>query len=505
MNRRMKINLRLLITVLYGLVLIGCSSQTMVPERWNRAADSAQSIVRVTVISQGYNFHQPWQQRQPSRQTAIGAIVPDGRVLVTALLVANHRYIELETVDTRRKQRAEVEVVDYEANLALLKPTDDTFLMNRKPLALANPSSPGDRLILLQVKPDGDAVPSSGEITSIELSAYTQGNHFLAYRLNGALQYRFGNLTLPVLKGKKLAGLMLRSDSSGQTIDIISTPVIEHFLKDADHPPYRGFPRAGFHYGPALDPQLRRYIGLPETMSGIYVQKVLKGSPADMAGLRAGDVITRMDQHTVSNTGQFNHPLYGKTSLIHLIRTAYQVGDTIPITVFRDNATLTLNAVLDHRSPDEYRVPPFVIDRQPDYQIIGGLVFQELSLSYLREYGKDWAHSAPIHLIYFNQNQDYLNGDEREKIIIISQVIPTPYSIGYENLSNLVVLKVNGHPIGKLSDLEPALKDPVNGFHRIEVDQTPGIIFLDPEEIPQIHKIIESRYRIPISSASAPF
>ena len=251
-------------------------------------------------------------------------------------------------------------------------------------------------------------------------------------------------------------------------------------MKDAARRPYLGFPRAGFHYGPTLDPQLRRYIELPETVTGIYVQKVNKGGPADLAGLQAGDVITQIDGYTVSNTGQFNHPLYGKTSLVHLFRTAYQVGEVIPLTVFRKGTLLVLKATLDHRSPDEYLVPPFVIDRQPAYRIIGGLVFQELSLSYLREYGKDWARSAPVHLMFYNQNQDYLNGDDREKIVIISQVIPTPYTIGYENLTNLVVSKVNGYPIGKLADLKPALETPVDGFHKIEVDPEPGSPFPGP-------------------------
>ena len=107
--------------------------------------------------------------------------------------------------------------------------------------------------------------------------------------------------------------------------------------------------------------------------------------------------------------------------------------------------------------------------------------------------------------MYYNQNQDYLNGDNREKIVLISQVIPTPFTMGYENLANLVVLKFNGHPIGKLSDLKQALETPVNGFHKIEIDQNPGILFLDPAEIPQIHKIIETRYRIPLSSEASSF
>lgn len=480
------------------LVLSACGFPFVKPEERELKSTSVNSVVRVTVTSQSYYFHSPWQQRRPRTQTAVGVVVPDGRVLVTAMLVANHRYIELETIDTQKKYRADVEVVDYEANLALLKPTEHSFLSGLKPMEIAEPISSGDYLTVWQVKPNGNIVPRSGEVTSIELRAYTQSNYFLTYRLNSTLQYRAHNLTLPVVRGNKLAGLLLSYDTSGQTIDVIATPVIRHFLKDAKKPNYQGFPRAGFHYGPMLDPQLRRYIGLPENVTGIYVQKAIKGGPADLAGLKAQDVITRIGDYTVSNIGQYDHPRYGKTSLNHLLRTVYHAGDTVEFEVYRKGKAVTLNVKLNHRKSDEYLVPPYVIDRQPKYLIVGGLIFQELSVSYLREYGKDWASRAPINLVYYQQNQDYLNGDKGEKIIIISQVIPTPFTIGYENLSDLVVLSVNGQPIGKLADVATALKKPKDRFHKIEVEQPPGILYLDPREIPRIHQVIQERYRIPI-------
>ena len=484
--------------LLMAWLTAGCSLGFTRPEVWESTSAAADTILRVTVTSQGYAFHRPWQQRRPVTRNAIGVIVPDGRVLVTALLVANHRYIELEAINSHRKVRAVVDVVDYEANLALLKPVDQSFLDGFSPMQLCQPATSGDALSIWQVKPDGDVVPGSARVTSVELSAYSQNNYFLTYRLSGSLQYGFNNITLPAVRGTELAGLVLRYDSAGQTIDVIATSVIRHFLEDAADGSYQGFPRAGFHFGPTMDPQLRRYMGLDEDQTGIYVQKVIKGGPADRAGLKAGDVVMRMGDYTVSNTGQFEHPLYGKTSLVHLIRTHYYVGDTVEVQVFRDHRTLTLNVTLDHRSPDQYLVPPFIIDKPPQYLIVGGLVFQELSVSYLLEYGKDWTSRAPIHLVYYNQNQDYLNGDRREKIVIISSVIPTPYSIGYENLNDLVVSEVNDRPIGKLTDVAAALKSPVNGFHKIKVDQSPTLLFLDPNQIDQIHQIIRQRYHIPI-------
>ena len=93
--------------------------------------DVPQSLLRVTVTRQGYVFHRPWQQHRPVTQTAIGVIVSENRVLVNGLLVANQRYIELETLDTRKKQPARVVVVDYDANLALLEPLDPDFLEGR--------------------------------------------------------------------------------------------------------------------------------------------------------------------------------------------------------------------------------------------------------------------------------------------------------------------------------------------------------------------------------------
>jgi S1-C subfamily serine protease len=483
------------------ITLAACQSAMPTTDQAPPPLWAGDSVLRVTVTSQGYHFHRPWQQRRPVTRRAIGVIVPDGRVLVTGLLVANARYIELETIDTREKHRASVDVVDYEANLALLKPESPEFLAGRHPLPLAKREvTAGDDLTIWQVKPNGDIISSIGKVISIEMNAYTQGNYFLTYRLSNSLQYRFDNLTLPVVRGRTLAGLVLPSNDAGQTINVIATPVISHFLEDARGVTYQGFPLAGFRYGPTLDPQLRRYISLPDDRSGIYIQKVIKGGPSGRAGLKAGDVVTHIAGIDISNTGQFDHPIYGQTSLSHLIRTQHFVDDTVKMRIVRNGEAMTLDVQLDHRQPYEYLVPPYIIDQAPRHQIVGGLVFQELSMSYLREYGKNWHSRAPVHLLYYNQNQDYLNGDKREKIVIISGIIPTSYTIGYEQLANLVVSKINGNPIGKLADIMPALDHPLDGFHKIEVEQHPNVIFLDPEELESIHDVIRQRYRIPVQT-----
>src|SRR5438477_11304609 len=102
------------------------------------------SLVRVNVTGQGFDYQRPRQKRAPFAKRALGAVLSQGRVLVTADLVANQNYVELERAESGEKIAASVEVVDYEANLALLQPQDKKFLDGLAPLELATDTIVGD-------------------------------------------------------------------------------------------------------------------------------------------------------------------------------------------------------------------------------------------------------------------------------------------------------------------------------------------------------------------------
>jgi hypothetical protein len=466
---------------------------------------AGKSVIRVNVTQQGYHFRVPWQKKPPSTKTAIGAIMEGPRILVTSELMANHRYIELEKVDSPVKSAATIEVLDYEANLALLTPTDPQFLADTEPLELTTDAALGDRLTVWQVQPNGNITPSVGPITSIELARYPYQNYFLAYRVNNSLQYRFGNSTLPVVKDGRLAGLLMRYDSKAQTVDVVAAPVIEHFLKDAADGHYEGFPVAATRVAYLDDPQLRRYLGVSDEMGGVYVENVLKGSSAEKAGLRAGDILLEAAGFPLDNRGNYEHPLYGKVAAAHLVRCEFYVGDAVTIKLFRDGETVTAEVTLDRRPSEAYLVPPYVIDKAPRYYIMGGLILQELTAPYLKEFTKPRQTALPpTHLIYYERNQDALDNGGREKIVFVSNVIPTSYTVGYEDLSNLVIKTVNNRIIGRLEDVPRALENPVNGFHRIELEQYPGVIYLDPDEIPLINEEIRRRYKLPAFQSLTP-
>ncbi len=244
------------------------------------------SLVRVNVTGQPYDYTRPWQKRAPFSKRALGAVLSKGRVLVTADLVANQNYVELERAETGEKTAAEVVVVDYEANLALVRPTDEKFLNGLAPLQLALDTVVGDHLAALQLEPTGALVVTEGLVTTIQMTRYPADvGQFLTYRISMSMQYRDNSYTIPLVKNNKLAGLLLRYDPRSQVLDAIPAPIIAHFLKEAETENYRGFPSAGFGFFPTRDPQLRKFAGQTGKPGGVYVTSV----EPNIAGGESGD------------------------------------------------------------------------------------------------------------------------------------------------------------------------------------------------------------------------
>src|ERR671925_974501 len=128
-----------LITI--GIVLVAVSGTlakkaSAVPSALSKQKQLA--LVRVNVTGQSYDYFRPWQKKAPFSKRALGAVLSKDRVLVTADLVANQNYVELERAESGEKTAANVRVIDYEANLALLEPTEKSFLDGITPIEITS-------------------------------------------------------------------------------------------------------------------------------------------------------------------------------------------------------------------------------------------------------------------------------------------------------------------------------------------------------------------------------
>ena len=459
-------------------------------------------VVRVNVTDQPYDFLRPWSKRAPVSRRALGVVLPNQRVLVTGELVANASFVELERAEDGEKMAAEIEVVDYQANLAIIKPADPAFLSGIKPIETADARA-GDHAAVWQLESTGALLTTSALVTTVEVSRYPiDDTALLLYRITTSLQYRDGSFTVPVTKDGKLIGLLMRYDPRSQNADVIPSQVILHFLKDADSGSYHGFPKAGFAFAPLRDGQLRRYAGLngdPKHVytGGVYVTNVQKESPAALAGVKVGDVLLKVAGKDVDQDGNYLDPLYGKISIINLISTHCFDGDAAEFQLLHDGHPEAISAKVSHVSSQESLVEPFTIDRAPRYYVLGGLVLQELSRQYLKEWG-DWSKKAPEQFLYFDRYQDELfQSETRKRIVILNQVLPSECSIGYEEMTQLVVSKINDVPLNSLADVEAALKKPINGYHKIEFDDNVRMIYLDAKQVADQESVLLKTYGIP--------
>lgn len=456
------------------------------------------SVVRVNVTQQAWDFGRPWGKRPPFSRRAIGTVLAGQRVLVTAELVANANYVELETAEGGRKVPATIEVVDYEANLALLKTEDAAFLKPLQPLELA-PAKVGDVLSVWQLESTGALLVTNGTMTTAEVTRYPiDDSALLVYRVTAALQFRDSSFTLPVVKDGKLAGLVMRYDTNTNNADVLPAPVIAHFLEDAAKAPYEGFPRLGITSSGTRDPQFRRFLGLNDPAAGgVYVADTLRDGPAARAGLEKGDVILTVDGVPVDQDGNYRDRDYGKLATAHLFSTRHFDGDVVKVGLFRNGEHKEVSVTLARRPVESFTIEPYVIDRAPKFYILGGLVLGELSRQFLKEYGNDWQKKAPEQFVYFDRQQNALFKDGPKKLVYLNRVLPSDLTVGYEELQQIIVTKVNDVPLDCLADLPAALAKAQDGLHKIEFDREPSVIYLDAARVAAAAGAFQQKYRLP--------
>jgi hypothetical protein len=86
-------------------------------------------------------------------------------------------------------------------------------------------------------------------------------------------------------------------------------------------------------------PELRDHLGGP-TDAGVLVSRVLRGMPAERAGLRVGDLIVAVADHEIEDS----------QSLIRELDDL--VGETFPVRIVRDKKTMTIEVTIEDAEED---------------------------------------------------------------------------------------------------------------------------------------------------------
>ena len=90
-----------------------------------------------------------------------------------------------------------------------------------------------------------------------------------------------------------------------------------------------------------LTPQLADFFGA-KNGQGVLVRSVDKGSRAEKAGFRAGDVIVKINGEPIHDSGDFTHAIHGRKT------------DSVNVGIIRDKKEQTLTLTLPERKQSEF-------------------------------------------------------------------------------------------------------------------------------------------------------
>ena len=419
-------------------------------------------VLNRMVTSQRFDERRPWAKRPPQARTGSALVVDGERLLTEAEMIRDATLIQVEKHANARRVPARVVHVDYDIDLALLAVDEPGFFDDLEPATVAE-AMPTEGLVYSVRWRNRQLEVSGSRVARIEVRKSPYGSIQHAFLLL-ATDLSGGGWAEPVFSDAGFIGLTTAQE--GQYATVIPAEIVSAYLERTRADDYRGFPSLNPAWQLNLDRALASYLGLEGEPRGV----VLRGVPHGSTGceeLRPRDVLLGLGGYEIDALGNYEHPRYGKQRFFHILLEDVQPGDVVPARVLRDGEVLDI-AVEARNYPDASRLVPWNrTDAPPPYVVAGGLVFRELDGSYLRGWGEGWRREAPANLVHRYELEKETQTPERRRIVLLSEVLPSAYNVGYHDLQNLALEEINGRPIDSVAEVEEAFRHPENGLHRV--------------------------------------
>jgi S1-C subfamily serine protease len=273
------------------------------------------------------DFLGPRELEPKSQILGSGVIIDQQRhVLTNAHVIAGSNRIRVTLADGREFPASLVGAAPNN-DLAVLKIETDEDLP-WTPTGVSNDLMVGEPLIAIG-NPFGlfSNSVTTGVLSAINRSLVVDGDYYYGLLQTDASIYP-GNSGGPLLNAEgTLIGINTAIYKGGQGIGLAipidtANRVVAELLEHGEIPP----PWIGLTFQ-NLDPALQTVMKLPEGISGALVTEVSSGSPAEIAGMKRGDLVIGIDGNSVDRDRSFFEAL-----------NASLVGQTIELEIWRDGA-----------------------------------------------------------------------------------------------------------------------------------------------------------------------
>ena len=325
------------------------------------------SVVGITVE---YNVSS-FGQSGIATATGSGVIISEDGYIITNNHVINAEsssiyYQVTEATSIKVHLYGDSDDVQYEAEVVGSDSTSDLAVLKIEPDQELTAIKIGDsdnlrvgEFVMAVGNPLGlDSSVTCGVISALDREVTdSDGNTYLTIQTDAAINSGNSGGALVNSKGELIGINSLKlsnSSSSETTIEGIgfaipvnsSMDIIDQLIEYGTvRRPYIGIS------GSSLTEALSERYNYPV---GVYVESVEEGGPAEEAGLEVGDVITEVDGQAVESVEEIN-----------TIKNTYSIGDTISLTVYRNNDYITIDVTLGE-TPEETEEETPTLENQSD-------------------------------------------------------------------------------------------------------------------------------------------
>lgn len=449
------------------------------------------AVVKIYTVYNEHNYYDPWQMRGQQTSSGSGCIIDGQKIMTNAHVIANQTFIQVKRAGQARKYVAKVEVVAHECDLAILTVADDDFFAGTEPIEIGELAEVRDKVAVYGFPTGGDEMAiTEGVVSRIEHQEYSHSRaHLLTCQIDAAINP--GSSGGPVIKDGRIVGIAFQGGGGENIGYMVPVPVINHFLADIKDGKYDGIPDLGISIQKMENPDIRLKYGMSKKQTGVLINKIYPDSAAKGL-LESGDVILSIDNENIENDGTIEFRKNERTSLSYLMQNKY-INDTITFEVLRANKVMPVDIKLFEKIDSSRLAPNDQYDVAPTYYIVGGIVFEPLTVNLLKEWGRQWYAKAPRNLINY-----YRRGEptkDRKQIVILLKVLADEVNMGYHNWKYNVISNVNGKKISDITDLVSAIEEHQGKYHVIE-DERGYKIILDRIKVDESAERILKRYKI---------
>ncbi|KAM6541035.1 hypothetical protein CsatB_005482 [Cannabis sativa] len=453
------------------------------------------AVVKVYCTHTEPDYSLPWQKQRQFTSTGSAFMIGDGKLLTNAHCVEHETQVKVKRRGDDTKYVARVLARGVDCDIALLSVDSKEFWEGAEPLELGRLPHLQDAVTVVGYPLGGDTISvTKGVVSRIEVTSYAHGSSdLLGIQIDAAINP--GNSGGPAFNDQGecigVAFQVYRSEEAENIGYVIPTTVVSHFLDDYErNGKYTGFPSLGLLLQKLENPALRACLKV-KSSEGVLVRRIEPTSDAYNV-LKQGDVIVSFDDIRVGCEGTVPFRSNERIAFRYLISQKF-AGDVAELGVIRAGEFMKVKVVL---KPRVHLVPYHIDGGQPSYLIIAGLVFTPLSEPLIEEECED-----SIGLKLLTKARYSLARFKGEQIVLLSQVLANEVNIGYEDMSNQQVLKLNGTRIRNIHHLAHLVDSCKDKYLVFEFEDN-YIVVLEREAATAASSCILKDYGIPSERSS---